>query len=179
MMDQPEEIALHLQNIGELLLSPELSLCRKRMLNKDAEEFIVEEATALSRHAPLKLKVYISSIESKTAQRIPKAVHDHFAYLKENSQKKLKHTIQFGFRSLLIAFLFLSVIFLLTELGTRFMPRGGLALTIRESLIIVGWVALWRPAELLLYEWYPFKRDVLLFHRLENSKVEVINGVSE
>jgi hypothetical protein len=173
-MNQSTEIEIHLQNIDELLLSTQMSLCRKRMLNKDAEEFIVAEASAAPRHSSLNLKVHISEIDENTAKQIPKAVHDHFTYRKENSQKQLKHTIQFGVRSLLIGFFFLALIFILTELGTRILPKGGLALTIRESLIILGWVALWRPAELLLYEWYPFKRDAVLFHRLEESKIELI-----
>ena len=66
-MDQSAEIALHLQNLGEMLLSPEISLCRKRMLNKDVEEFIVEETLALPPHTSIKLKVYISTIETSKA----------------------------------------------------------------------------------------------------------------
>ena len=43
---------------------------------------------------------------------------------------------------------------------------------IRESLVIVGWVAMWRPVDLLLYEWYPISRDAALFGRLAKSQVQ-------
>lgn len=54
------------------------------------------------------------------------------------------------------------------------MPANRLVLFIRESFIIFGWVALWRPMELLLYDWYPVKTDINLFYRLEHSYVRVI-----
>ena len=74
----------------------------------------------------------------------------------------------------MIGFVFLAIIVLLVQAGGRMMPEGGLTTTIRESLIILGWVALWRPAELLLYDWFPHKRDANLFGRLENSRVQIV-----
>ena len=36
----------------------------------------------------------------------------------------------------------------------------------RISLVIGGWVALWRPMENFLYEWWPIHRDARLSDRL-------------
>jgi len=47
-------------------------------------------------------------------------------------------------------------------------------ITLRELFIILGWVALWRPAELLLYEWRPHKRNAKLFDKLAKCDVQVI-----
>ena len=82
--------------------------------------------------------------------------------------------MQFGWRSLLIAIVFLSLLVSFTLLVIRQMPEGGLSIIFREILIILGWVALWRPADLLLYEWRQFKRDATLFERLAQCKIEVI-----
>ena len=54
------------------------------------------------------------------------------------------------------------------------MPDNKPLLFIHESFIILSWVALWRPLELLLYEWYPVKTDINLYSRLEHSNVQVI-----
>jgi hypothetical protein len=32
-----------------------------------------------------------------------------------------------------------------------------------QGLTIVGWVSLWRPVEIFLYEWWPLWRDVRLY----------------
>jgi hypothetical protein len=68
----------------------------------------------------------------------------------------------------------LAVIFSLTELSLHLVPDNKVVLFIRESFIIFGWVALWRPMELLLYDWYPIKTDINLYARLEQSNVNVI-----
>lgn len=40
-----------------------------------------------------------------------------------------------------------------------------------EGLIIVGWVANWRPIEIFLYEWWPISRRRRLFQRLAAAPV--------
>ncbi len=49
-----------------------------------------------------------------------------------------------------------------------------IAMLIHESFVIFAWVALWRPIEVLLYDWYPIKRDINLYRRLEESNVQVV-----
>ncbi|MGH9221520.1 MAG: hypothetical protein ACRD1W_19605 [Vicinamibacterales bacterium] len=54
---------------------------------------------------------------------------------------------------------------------TRF---GGLA---SESLLIGGWVAMWRPLEIFLYEWWPIRAEARLFDRLSAMTVRVVQPV--
>jgi hypothetical protein len=42
-----------------------------------------------------------------------------------------------------------------------------------ESLIILGWVANWKPLEIFLYHWWPIRRDARLFRRLAAARVTV------
>ena len=51
---------------------------------------------------------------------------------------------------------------------TRF---AGLA---RESLLIGGWVAMWRPLEVFLYDWWPIRAEARLFDRLSAMIVRVV-----
>lgn len=172
-MDIPSEIILRLQSINELLRSP-VSLYRKRTLQKDAEEFIVQEAESLPRKGAINLKVYLALSEVKYKDDIAPAIHRHFSYRRDQTQKKLKSILQYGWRILFIALGLLAVIFSLTEIALHLIPDNKLVLFIRESFIILGWVALWRPLELLLYDRYPIKININLYHRLEHSSVQVI-----
>lgn len=171
-MNETTEIRLQLLNINELLRSP-VSLYRKRTLKTDAEEFIVEEAEALPSKAAINMKVHLTLSEVKYKDDITPAIHRHFCYRREQSQKKYKRIFQYGWRILFIALLLLAVTFTLTEIALHFKPDNRLVLFIRESFIIFGWVALWRPLEVLLYDWYPVKKNIKLFYRLEHSNVEV------
>jgi hypothetical protein len=44
---------------------------------------------------------------------------------------------------------------------------------LEESLIIVGWVANWRPIEIYLYDWLPIRRRIKLFRRIAAAPVTV------
>ena len=41
------------------------------------------------------------------------------------------------------------------------------------GLQIVGWVAMWRPLEIFLYDWWPVRNDRLLMDRLARMKVQL------
>ncbi|WP_448988113.1 hypothetical protein [Luteitalea sp.] len=43
----------------------------------------------------------------------------------------------------------------------------------REGLIIGGWVAMWRPLEIFLYDWWPVRADVRLYLRLSTMLVGI------
>jgi hypothetical protein len=174
-MNATAEITLHVKSIEQILLRHNSPYYCKRMLNEDVEEYIIEEASVFRHHKKIILKIYLIGSEIACANEIVSAVHKHFEYRKNKSLKQLKEGIQRGWRSLLIGFLFLGIIFLLSEIVKQLLPDSPIIMTVRESLIIIGWVALWRPAELLLYEWRPFKREVNLFLKLEHSNVQIIS----
>jgi hypothetical protein len=44
---------------------------------------------------------------------------------------------------------------------------------VSESLIIGGWVALWRPMEIFLYDWWPIAAEARLFDRLAAMPVSL------
>jgi len=172
-MNATSEIRLQLLNINELLRSP-VSLYRKRTLKADAEEFIVEEAQALPRKVAMNMKVHLAFSEIKYKDDIAPAIHRHFYYRREQSQKEYKRTFQYGWRILFIALGLLAVIFSLTEIASFLIPGNKVVIFIHESFIIFGWVALWRPIELLLYDWYPIKTNINLDYRLEPRNGQVI-----
>jgi hypothetical protein len=172
-MNGSNELTLCLQNANELLRLPGL-LYRKRTLKADAEEFIVGEAEAFPRNAAINIIVQVDLSGAKYKDEIATAIHRHFCYRREQAQKKFKRVLQYGWRILFIALASLAVIFSLTQLAYYLMPSNKVVLFIRESFVILGWVVLWRPLELLLYDRYPIKTEINLYYKLERSNVQVI-----
>jgi len=54
--------------------------------------------------------------------------------------------------------------------------REAYAVLIKESLIISGWVALWRPAEIFLHEWWPILGEARLYDRLAVMPVNLLGA---
>jgi hypothetical protein len=44
---------------------------------------------------------------------------------------------------------------------------------LRESLLIGGWVAMWRPLEVFLYDWWPIRAEARLYDRLAAMPVRL------
>jgi|SRR6187399_918767 len=170
------EIILELHDVDRLLIAPHSLFYGKRTLRPDAEELIIEEATNASSNDHIHLKIKLRKDEISRMDEITTAIHQHFIYRREKSERELKKIFQLGWQSLLISIVFLGLLVSLTSVIIKLLPEGGLSITFREILIILGWVALWRPADFLLYEWRPFKREINLFRKLEQCKVEIVTG---
>jgi hypothetical protein len=59
------------------------------------------------------------------------------------------------------------------EILERF-TTGTLFAIIRESLLIGGWVAMWRPLEIFLYDWWPLRHEWRVCERLAQAHVEFV-----
>jgi hypothetical protein len=44
---------------------------------------------------------------------------------------------------------------------------------LRESLTIGGWVSMWRPLEVFLYDWWPIRKEARLSDRLAAMPVRI------
>ena len=42
-----------------------------------------------------------------------------------------------------------------------------------ESLLVAAWVGMWRPIQMLLYDWWPIRRRIAVFERLAHATVDV------
>ena len=63
---------------------------------------------------------------------------------------------------------------LLRQILLGVLPEGALAGILAEGLVIVGWVANWRPIEIFLYEWWPILRKRRIYQRLAIAEVEIV-----
>jgi hypothetical protein len=49
---------------------------------------------------------------------------------------------------------------------------------VKESFTIGGWVAMWRPLEIYLYDWWPLRDEWRLLERLARMKVTLLMPVA-
>ena len=45
---------------------------------------------------------------------------------------------------------------------------------LKESLLIGGWVAMWRPLQIFLYDWWPVMRRRRIYRNLGHASVQVL-----
>lgn len=88
----------------------------------------------------------------------------------EVEARRLRLLLQEGRQGLVVGLGFLTVCwglgFLAVDLGPP--PFGDF---LNEGLLIIGWVANWRPAEIFLYDWRPMKRQGAVLDALAEMDV--------
>ena len=72
----------------------------------------------------------------------------------------------------MIALAFLGASLALGDLIAK-ISDNGFATLLREGLLIGAWVAMWRPLEVFLYDWWPIWGDIRLFDRLSRMPVRI------
>jgi hypothetical protein len=50
---------------------------------------------------------------------------------------------------------------------------SGIGEIVRESPTIGGWVSMWRPLEVFLYDWWPIRHEARLSDRLASMPVRI------
>jgi hypothetical protein len=78
--------------------------------------------------------------------------HNHFAHRAQITELEFKRLLKQSRTSLLIGLLFLAACLFLSKmlLGHE---ADTWAAVVRERLTIAGWVAMWRPMQIYLYDW--------------------------
>jgi hypothetical protein len=170
----PGLIEVRLREVTQLFNSMDPSPFHERDLDADAEEFIITWALEYPRTQPLKLVVYLSRApaggDADTAIRL--AVHHYFAYRAELNWREFKQLMRQGRTSLIVGLSFLIGCFVIGEFLGRAGAGSWRELT-RESLTIGGWVAMWRPLQIYLYEWWPLRHRGAIYRKLSTMEVEV------
>ena len=82
-----------------------------------------------------------------------------------------RNTLRLGRASLVVGLLVLAACVAGAQL--IFTHDNVLSDLLHEGLLIVGWVAMWRPLEILLYDWWPLMRDAQLYERIASMPVEL------
>jgi hypothetical protein len=171
---QCEVIEVHVGELQQLFNAIDPSPFREKDLDADAEEFIVGWARDVPSDAPLALLVYLDRPAGlpEESSVLRDAVHEFFGQRAHRSRQKLRQVFRIGRTSLVIGLAFLSISLLVGQFASRALGDG-LGALLRESLVIGGWVAMWRPMEIFLYDWWPIQSDATLYDRLSKMPVRI------
>lgn len=170
-------IEIRLANIHQLFDPLDPAPLGERSLDWKAEDYIVGSARDLPSAEPLKLVLYLppADLKSADAAHLASAICNHFDYRLQMTARALRHEWREGRITLAIGLAALIICISLRQLVSAFGP-GTLQQIAAESLLILGWVAMWRPVQLFMYEWWPLKRDARTFERLKEMPVELRPG---
>jgi hypothetical protein len=174
-ISKPGLIEIRLNTVGQLFNSFDPSPFQERDLDNNAEEFIIGWAREFPEKEKLRIVVHLPKAQCETdgGKTLASSVAQHFGYRAGVMKWELSELFRIGRRYLLVGLSIFAACHLLAELVRNAFPQNTFAGGVEQGLIIIGWVANWKPFELMLYDWWPLRRRIRLFERLAGADIEV------
>lgn len=176
MPESAATIEIRLGTLQQLFNSLDPSPFHDRDLDQDAEEYIVDSTDEIPLQKPLTLIIHLppDQLPADTFD-LARAIHNYFAYRLAESRRRLRFYFRDGRISLLVGVAFLFACIALRQMVSALGPGTGPEI-VAEGLLITGWVAMWRPLEIFLYEWWPIRNEARLYDRLSVMPVRLVGA---
>jgi hypothetical protein len=169
-----DTIEIRLSRPQQLFNSLDPSPFHERDLDQDAEDYLVDSADEFPLKKPLTLVIHIPAdqLPPGSMPGLGQAIHNYFEYRMNETLRRLKFFFRDGRIALMVALVFLFGCILLRQVALA-VSHGLASQIVDEGLYIVGWVAMWRPLEIFLYDWRPIWHRYQLFAKLSRIPVVV------
>jgi hypothetical protein len=168
-------IEVHVGELKQLFNAIDPSPFRDKDLDPKAEEFIVGWAKDLPRDTTLALVVDLDREAGlpDEAAVLRDAIHEFFSQRAQTYRRRLRELLRLGRTSLVIGLVALASAIALGDFLAGLMRGSRIGEVIRESFTIGGWVSMWRPLEVFLYDWWPIRDEARLSDRLAAMPVRI------
>ena len=165
---------LRLRELAQLFNSLDPAPFLDRDLAREAEDYIESWAMDFPPDSRFRIDVHLQKppAEHEPQTLIAEAVHNYFHYKAELARRELRRLLRQGRQSLLIGVGFLALCLVAANALEPLIPGSAPGFW-RESLTIIGWVAMWRPIQIFLYDWWPINRRRRIYLALGRAQVHV------
>jgi hypothetical protein len=173
----PRRIELRIRQLGQLFNSMDPTPFLNRDLDPEAEAFIESWAREFPRGGRFHIAIHLEEPPQETdpTALATEAIHNFFHYKAQLTRHQLNQLLRDGRASLAIGLSFVAVCLLAADVVGE-LTTGTFSTILRESLTIVGWVAMWHPMQIFLYDWWPLARQHRLYVSLGHAQVHVLPG---
>jgi hypothetical protein len=168
-------IEIKLNSISQLFNSFDPAPFYEKEIDTAAEQYIVDTVKDFPVKTPCRIIIYLPAgqCNCEEAKKIIPAIHTHFAYRALAIDRKFRARFRFGRWALLIGLSFLAVALVArqiiagpeTDIGARLLS---------DSLLIIGWAAMWEPITVLLYELWPILKEKKIYEKISGMEIEIL-----
>lgn len=168
-------VEIKLNEVRQLFNSFDPAPFREKDLEASAETYIVDSVRELHMDTPIKLVLHLpqTACTDDAISSVPVAIHNYFAYRADITAKELRFTLRQGRIALFIGLVFLISCIAAQQMIASLEKTGLMWLIIEEGFLISGWVAMWRPIEVFLYEWWPIRHRRRIHEKLARMPIEL------
>jgi hypothetical protein len=147
----------------------------ERDLDAEVTEYIVAAAEELPAQVPIKLVFWLAEPSAVDPRDLADSVTRHFTFDRLRVARAMRTSRRHARWMAVVGLLVLAFFLALSELTLSWEDHP-IGKVVHTGFTILGWVAMWRPLDALLYDWWPLWQQRRLFERLARAPVEVREG---
>lgn len=168
-------IEIRLRELGQLLKTFDSEPFHEGILAPEAEKYLLQRVKDLPKNQPVRIVLHLPAAEAAQhlSADIAAALASHFGDRAIAESKEIRELFRNGRRAASIGFVTLSICLFLAWHITNTLPARPITRILQESFVILGWVSMWKPVEIFLYDWLPPSGRQRLFERLAAAEVTV------
>lgn len=146
---------------------------------RELDPAVVDYIIAWAEKAPggddlgLMLRVEAPPADVDMQAIVVEAVGENFRRLAADQRRALNRLFHDGRISLIIGIAFVGLAITISDWVSAAFSTSHYAQIVGDSFMIGAWVALWHPTNIFLYDWWPLRRQALLYDRLSRMDVKV------
>lgn len=146
----------------------------RRRLDPDWLDYVFDRMETQSRRGLIHLTLHVSSqlLATYKSEDLVEDIREQLNQHHRALGRKLRENFRLGRVSLAYGLTTLAIFIGLSEL-THLLMSGALRQAFQEGFLIIGWVALWRPVEILLYDWWPITEERKKIKQLLDGRIMV------
>lgn len=168
-----ETIQIRVNSPLQLFDSRDPAPFRDRDLDDDFTDYLISCADEVPNKAPLLIEIIISKSQPDIrSEAIVEAIQNYFQYQIELKKSQFAKMFRMARLFLFVGMFVLALCLGLSQL-TKHIPNEIFSTTFREGIVIFGWVSMWKPLELLLFDWYPIYDRIQLLKRILAAEIQV------
>jgi hypothetical protein len=173
-----ESISIHLNDFKQLFVQTEFDpFAVHSLFDSSGLDYLVDQMRPRALYQPIHVTLYLPAEKISALSRpvLDSAIRRYCDFKlneKHNDIQKLRWETLKAFQTGVVFLAACLALSLLSEQAT-FMADF-VRKVLSEGFLIAGWVSIWRPTELLLYEWWPYWRDARIYEKIKSIDFELL-----
>jgi hypothetical protein len=163
------EIELRIQRLDQLFDSLDPAPFHAKALDRNADTYLLESAGEYSARQPLTIAIHAPAALADHLADIASAIHTHYALAHQQAERRHRHRRRIGRIALSAGMATLAAALLLRSWVETI--GGPIGEVLAEGLLILAWVALWRPIETIGFDSWESREQRRLLARLSRMPI--------
>lgn len=173
----PSEVVLRTADLEAIFHPFDPAPLDRRTVSDAADDYILNIFKDLDDRSSVAMRIQLPPGDSTCCGDVQEAFRKHFRESAAECRSELREHFRDALRSLGASLVFALVVVLLAQ-WVAGLAESRLLDKVASGLSLAAWVSLWKPTEMLIHDWRPLRRILVMREQLAAMVVVCESGVS-